>query len=355
MGIFRFILAVSVVLEHLGGSFQLIGGFRAVQVFYYISGFYMALILNGKYQNSHYGTFLGNRFLRLFPIYYVSLVFLGLRFLSSYINQVPCEYYIPHCGQIVWQHLWSLCFIIFTQLAIVGQDWLFFLKLDSSGVVYFSKNGLSEVFQAYAYNINPVSWTLGLEISFYLMAPFLMKRSHRTLLTLVFFSICFRILGYFKLGLTDLVWTYRFFPFELATFLLGSLCYRFYQSYLFAVFGKTIWGPSVLAVIVMLATLLFVGLTKVVSYPTVIYYCIAGVSVPALFYLTRKNSLDRMIGDLSFPIYLIHMPICSLAKRFLTTNSVYIIVLLIISALVLNKVISQPIDRFRERRLKKDS
>ena len=56
MGILRFILALAVVFVHTGHIYgsdfygtRLMGGVVAVQAFYIISGFYMALILNTKY------------------------------------------------------------------------------------------------------------------------------------------------------------------------------------------------------------------------------------------------------------------------------------------------------------------
>ncbi len=72
MGILRILLAISVVLAHSSSifGFSLVGGQIAVQAFYIISGFYMALILNEKYigANNSYKLFISNRFLRLYQI-----------------------------------------------------------------------------------------------------------------------------------------------------------------------------------------------------------------------------------------------------------------------------------------------
>ena len=54
---------------------RLMGGVVAVQAFYIISGFYMALILNTKYVGAGaYRVFIGNRFLRIYPVYWVVLI-----------------------------------------------------------------------------------------------------------------------------------------------------------------------------------------------------------------------------------------------------------------------------------------
>src|SRR2546430_17049072 len=73
MGALRFILAISVAYGHAGDflGFPLIPGDTAVQCFYAVSGFYMALVLNGKYrpESSSYFLLISNRFARLFPAF----------------------------------------------------------------------------------------------------------------------------------------------------------------------------------------------------------------------------------------------------------------------------------------------
>ncbi len=73
MGIVRTLLASAVVLVH-SGSFFLYnitgGGQVAVQMFYIVSGFYMALVLTEKYAEAPVDFYV-NRALRLFPTYWV--------------------------------------------------------------------------------------------------------------------------------------------------------------------------------------------------------------------------------------------------------------------------------------------
>ena len=78
MGVIRVLLAISVILGHVGPVLGIdgVGGVIAVKAFYIISGFYMSLILNEKYvgQRNSYRLFLSNRLLRLFPIYWTILL-----------------------------------------------------------------------------------------------------------------------------------------------------------------------------------------------------------------------------------------------------------------------------------------
>jgi len=81
MGLIRILLAITVVVGHSGSTlfgYTFVGGSIAVQTFYIISGFYMALILNEKYTGKKsYSLFITNRFLRLYPVYWIVL-FLSL-------------------------------------------------------------------------------------------------------------------------------------------------------------------------------------------------------------------------------------------------------------------------------------
>src|SRR5689334_14401820 len=73
MGLVRLLLALAVVLSHTPtAEFHFIGGGLAVQAFFIVSGFYMALVLDGKYADAR--TFYSNRLLRLAPAYFVVLV-----------------------------------------------------------------------------------------------------------------------------------------------------------------------------------------------------------------------------------------------------------------------------------------
>ena len=79
MGYVRFLLALSVLFIHSSPVFGVtttIPCYLAVQLFYIISGFLMALVYSEKYQftDQPYYLFISNRFLRLFPMYWFVVV-----------------------------------------------------------------------------------------------------------------------------------------------------------------------------------------------------------------------------------------------------------------------------------------
>jgi peptidoglycan/LPS O-acetylase OafA/YrhL len=121
MGILRLFLA-SVVIVHDGtfGPFKLITGAEAVALFFVISGFYMALILNKKYHNAF--LFYSNRFLRLYPTY--ALVLLGTMiwflFEWAYTHQRPPPFWVAEAD--AQMPIWQWLALQFSNLTMVGQD-----------------------------------------------------------------------------------------------------------------------------------------------------------------------------------------------------------------------------------------
>ena len=80
MGLLRLFLALSVIAGHASStvfSFQGVGALYAVNFFFIISGFYMAMILNGKYEDKTSIQFYKSRVFRLFPTYYCSTPDIG--------------------------------------------------------------------------------------------------------------------------------------------------------------------------------------------------------------------------------------------------------------------------------------
>src|SRR5260370_9516411 len=69
-------------------GYFLVGGNISVNSFFIISGFYMAFILNEKYvgKNSSYRLFITNRFLRIYPIYWIILFFTILISWPSFVS-----------------------------------------------------------------------------------------------------------------------------------------------------------------------------------------------------------------------------------------------------------------------------
>ena len=359
MGTLRFILALSVAYGHAGDflGFPLIPGDTAVQSFYAVSGFYMALVLNEKYRrgSATYFLFISNRFLRLFPVYVTVLCLtLLLAFALSYFpsaKELPFIVRWHSLDQLNWS---SATFLVVTQIVMWGQDLYLFLAFDNGALTFWPD------FHTAAqpvYNLVPIpqAWTLGLEFSFYLIAPFIVRRSVLAIMLVFAGSVALRLLLQFSVGYYGDPWSYRFFPSELAVFLIGVLGYRVYRSEP-GKLDRSVVKVFVLAIL-LLGTVLLInrwqGLGRVAS---VSFLMLTFAAIPYLFRLTKDQAFDRNLGELSYPIYICHfLVIWSLDSTIAfgsdLVRGVTIIAATILVSSALYWWIDQPVDTWRQRRL----
>jgi len=277
---------------------KLTGATIAVQSFFMISGFYMALILNQKYIGAgSYSLFITNRFLKLFPIYWIVLV--GVLALTGY-------YWARH-GNLgifaVWSDYaldWkSAAYLALTNLLIFGQDLTLFLKFAPDMTLAFTTSFSQSSPPVYRFLLIPPAWSLGLELTFYVMAPWLLRRSTVFLGVLMSLSLMLRYFLAVRLGLDHDPWTYRFFPLEIALFLAGAIAFKAYVAMSWArIPNRLLWAAFG---VILLFT--FVGRH---IHLWVFYGCFA-LALPFIFRLTRNSVLDRHIGDLSYPMYVSHL------------------------------------------------
>src|SRR5581483_8309273 len=145
-----------------------------------------------------------------------------------------------------------------SNLLLLGQDWVMFLGVQDGRLAFFSDFKRSDP-MLYTGLLVPQAWTLGVELSFYLIAPWVLKDVRRVL-ALLSLSLALRVaLVLTGIGLQD-PWTYRFFPTELALFLVGALA----QRYLLPFWEKFLKGSPVRWE--MIGTLLLVIVSIVYSW-----------------------------------------------------------------------------------------
>lgn len=222
MGVIRFLLAFAVVGAHVGALPYTVplGSLLAVQGFYVISGFLIAMVWDRKYQLLPNGLllFYANRAARIYLIYWVVLaisvaVAIGVRLLirdwPSYITIRP-----PH-----GLGLYSL----FTNLWIFGSSQAYWLGFDGS--LYYTMDYTSSPYPVWRTMTLGPAWTLDLELTFYLLAPFLVKLRLRTIFAIIAVSFAARF-SWYAMGHNVDPWNYRFFPFEIGLFVLGIAAYR---------------------------------------------------------------------------------------------------------------------------------
>ncbi|WP_088142561.1 acyltransferase family protein [Achromobacter xylosoxidans] len=349
MGFLRTLLALSVVLDHLGAGAtdNLVGGRLAVQLFYVISGFLISYVLTAT---DHYqgavGKFYANRFLRLFPIY---LVVAALT-LAAHVMSGGAFFRIydalPFSAEL---------FLVLSNIFIMGQDWLMFFGIEHSALKFTGSFAHSEV-PLYEGLLVPQAWTLGVEMSFYLVAPFVLH-SPRRLLALLAASLALRgVLIATGIGLSD-PWTYRFFPTELALFLLGSLSHQVllprYKAWTQRIKRLPEIGTAVLAVYCVLHFSIAINHNVRDGLAVLLFAAL----LPLAFLFQSRHRLDKAIGELSYPIYICHSLVIMFFKWLLEEAhldqpllfSALVITSTIAFSALLNSVIADPIERLRSR------
>lgn len=364
MGILRFLLALAVLIQHGGPLFglRLTGGPLAVQAFFIISGFYMTLILDGKYARlrSPYFVFIGNRLLRLFPAYLVIaaltvICFFAVRAVSG------VEIATRFGGAVEWlkysggMSVGSMTALAATNGLMLGQDWLLFAAYDpATGALALVPRSLFAPVSAYRFQLVPQAWTLGIELTFYFLAPFLVKRRWWIVTLILAASLGLRAYTYFALGLTYDPWTYRFFPHELALFLAGCLGCKAYETWI----ARARWnvrGAGFAALGLMLAaTLCYRALAFPNKHTT--YLVLAALCIPPIFALTRNWRWDRNLGELSYPIYISHvlvLPYADLAakKWAFVPLPVWLFIGTIALSVAIHLGLERRIDAIRQRRV----
>ncbi len=336
MGLFRLILAISVLIAHSTPIFgnTLVGGRVAVESFFMISGFYMTLILSTKYQ-ANLKAFYKNRFLKLFPIYwFFTLAVIITSFVTTGKFTIFKDYIISPISKII---------LIFFNISPLFNDVTNFLALNlNTGNLFFTTAFRDTIPEIWNYLILPQGWTIGLEISFYLFAPLLIKQKTKPLLIISAISLTARLLAIQFLGLAHDPWRYRFFPFEIIFFIAGIFAYRISLSR-----SK---GARIIIPVLLLFTLFF-QFIPINAKPMILYYIIVFLAIPSLFKLTKNNKFDRFLGELSYPLYLCHFLIIDIFAQTIKVNhqylGLYTLILSVPVAIIAYYIIQKPIEKLR--------
>lgn len=358
MGVFRVLLALSVLAAHTESflGFDLVGGKMAVKAFFIISGFYMAMVLTEKYfkVSNPYKTFISNRFLRLYPIYWAVLLMTVLISIGSGLARGRygvLEVFFEYPDTF---NVYSYAYIFFSNLLILGQDLAMFLEANTNGGLHFITNFRYSDPGVYRFFLIPPAWTISIELMFYLIAPFLVKSKTPWLVLLICLSGIFKYIV-FSSGYNYEPWTYRFFPFELMLFNVGILSYRLYVRIKDTAIPK--WLPNAALILTLITTLVYSYLPGR-EVTDILYLILVFLAVPLIFIATKKNKYDRYIGEYSYPIYISHFFIIEimlvLRKKLHIPSSWMAEISFIVTiafCYLLVEFFSKRIEAFRERRI----
>jgi peptidoglycan/LPS O-acetylase OafA/YrhL len=278
-GIYRTFLALLVVIGHIGGVHS-IGGY-AVFGFFVLSGYLMTLIMETSYgySKSGFSKYLLNRFLRIYPIYWVSIAFslalialFGGKFISDYHGAIQAP----------------------VSLLDIAKNILLILS-PQSGI-----------------RLTPPAWALTVELFFYILIGLGLSRNKKIVIVWFSLSLAFHLIAL----ATRLDWHYRYSTLYAASlpFSTGALIYHYREQAICLLKSKIgrLWNtmPFILLVLGMTNWLLahvfseIRGLFFLPNYAICSLMVLVLCSDDALPYISKK--LDKSLGDLSYPVYLIH-------------------------------------------------
>lgn len=351
MGSVRTLLATAVVFAHSYG-FVFVGGKLAVQLFYVISGFLISYILveAGTYRTV--SSFYANRFLRLFPIYWfvTVLTIIAISSASLIFNQTH-----PTISTFEALGFDGKVALTLSNVLIFGQDWIMFTGVREGDFQFVTDFRASDV-EVWQGLLVPQAWTLGVELSFYLIAPFVLVRGN-LIVALLLSSLFLRAyLIYLGIGTKD-PWSYRFFPTELALFLFGACSHQFLKPFYESRKLLTEKLSMILTVFIITYCSVYF-LLPYREFNTLVLIAVFILFLPHLFKFQSSHQWDSKVGELSYPIYISHMLVIwtvgfilsALGIEYRTLiGSLIIVLITIIFSQVINLSIGKFFERFRAR------
>lgn len=296
-GAYRTMLAIWVMAYHLL-KIPTIGGY-AVFAFFTLSGFLMTTVMHNSYGYDIRGMkgYLKNRFLRLYPMYWMTILlstiiilFVGGEFAKTYHTAL----YLPS----------SIADLI-TNITMIFPV-LFPYDLEP--------------------RLSPPTWALTLELFFYLCIALGISKNIKRTIIWVFSSIVYYISTY----LLDLGEGHRYgsvfaasLPFSLGALLFfkKEACYRLLKN-------THLSNPTLIVSLFVLNAFLFTlntqyspfkyssALEEIGKYSNIM---LSLMTIIALLYRGKEifnKQVDKFLGDFSYPVYLLHWQ-CALFSAYM--------------------------------------
>lgn len=281
-GILRLYLAIFVAMQHL----KLMGeGSLAVYLFFVMSGYWIAALWKKKYAwcQQPYITFMVSRWWRIAPLYYFCTAMMGALYF----------HYSPGPSQTFMQHDFSALWLT-KALLIVGC-------------------GTQATFL-------PPTWSLDIELQFYLVAPLLIGFMEH------FFNRKARIQRAFPLLLIGVSVSHFFLPTRFCIPLGSARFLAFFVAGIWIYYSQwkssRPWALAGLMCVLAVSCILYSNpLTRVMICPgafnndkavylghTLYTLLTATLLIPAVAFCLghTSDSLDRSLGNFAYPLYLFH-------------------------------------------------
>lgn len=292
-GAFRLLLAVLVLVSHMS---DIECGRISVMLFFLLSGYWISDLW---LRQSRYGMdlYLLNRFLRIWPTYIISIIF------ASLLQGIP---------------------------------------LHAANAMLF---GLSSTQVERPLG---VEWSLDIEIQFYILLPLLIY-SHLSMFKILVTTLIGWLLAYY-LGILNVL---MYMP----AFWLGIMLYKQRSK-------PIIVKPATSAALFFVVTVLLfiVPATRGLLFKSMPDYINKDIfamfwGAPLMMYIGHSlreasTGIDRHLGNLSYPLYLIHEPIINFLHSNGLWNKFSVILVVAVLSLIFYIAVDRPLEKWRHRLLK---
>lgn len=318
------------------GKTLFLTGMQAVQCFYVFSGFFMAMVLRQKYGRGNLRGFYLSRFMRIFPAYWAMLLLVVVAIAASGMVLTRAS----SLALSEWPMQWLLMgfdarlLAAFSNLCIFGQDFLWMVGFHDGALQWapFPQSGHN----GSSYSLNAPAFTLAIELTFYLIAPFVIRSPWRARLLLL------AGLGYYALldhaGQRTVANSYYLFPSSLIFFALGGLAF-FMRDRRRA--GRPVWPDMALMWLVVFAA---VAITSGGIFLTCLVICLLMAYVD---WFAEENKASDFAGDMAYLVYIVHYPVMLYLAYCLSGRYAEIATLTI--CLLIYAVVERPKKRLKRR------
>ncbi len=334
-GVYRLALAGAVVFTHTTGWRWVYPGLYAVFAFYVLSGYVVAFILDRTYLRASGGLarFAANRALRVFPLYWLTLG-------ASLILIVKYP---------------SVCRSVFQSMVVPGGLLQWASNLTTVGLT----NPVTGAAASAA--VVPVGWTLAVELSYWALLP-----------AAVVWPWFRRALGVIAVGYTAVTISLLLIAPDLARlgwrlYNLGAAALPFWAG--LWIFERKIRSGQPLTGWFGLGALAFCGLwagavawlPDPLGWP--LYVWLVGTTA-AVAYLAQLHlpalpgwfrALDTFSGDLSYPLYLLHLPAAVVVRIWVPVPPgtyryfAAVLVVSLVASVVAHVAVEAPVNWLRRR------
>lgn len=330
-GILRYLLALMVVQTHLWKAAPWAGNY-AVFTFFVLSGYLMTLVLHERYSFDPAGVmrFLANRALRIYPPYWIVLP------LAAY-----AAYHAPHLASAVHRHY-----------ALPATDILWLKNILIIGADHPTKSTL----------VIP-AWSLHIELVFYGLMALGLSRNRATVFLWFAAGLAYTVYMAMLHPTEYQFWYYRYFPLQAGSLAFSAGAAVYYLR------GRVSLRPGIAFAVTAFAAAFMSGAGVIWSDADALYLqgfyislslgflavlALAGVDASSLPGPLR--SIDRLLGDLSYPIFLCHVPVGALVLwahggGVFPNTALFFIISLAVSHLfawALHAAVERPLGRLRD-------